>query len=109
MDQYQNLLNLGTLVLGVHDREQLCLENLGYIDYQQDNWLEMTAGIQEFPNYPREWELPNFLTNIQLKLLQDNPVVVVHAPHHHHHHHHGEFSPDPDYQPAIAAMTEVEV
>lgn len=109
MDQYQNLLNLGTLVLGVYDREHLCLENLGYIDYQQDNWMEMTAGIQEFPNYPREWELPNFLTDIQLKLLQDNPVVVVHVPHHHHHHDHGEFSPDPDYQPAIAAMTEVEV
>ena len=81
MNKYQDLLNLGTLVLGVYDRTQSCVENLGEIHYLQNKWLEMTTGIQEFPNNPHE-----SLTDRQLTLLSNHPVVVVHVPHHAHHH-----------------------
>lgn len=107
MDQYQNLLNLGTLALGVYDRKQQCVENLGFIDYQQENWLQTTTGIQEFPSFPGEWGLSESLTDVQLEVLCTNPVVVVHISHTHHPH--AEFSPDPDYQPEIQVLTKVEL
>jgi len=105
MDRYQNLLNLGTLALGVYNRRQHCVENLGFIDYQQENWLQATAGIQEFPSFPREWGVSEFLTDVHLEMLRTNPVVMIHISHAHHPH--TEFSPDPEYQPEMQVLKKV--
>ena len=67
MDQYQNLLDLGELILGIYNKTKGCVEYLGDLNYQQPNWLEESAGIQEFP-----------LSGDQLDTLKENPVVVLH-------------------------------
>ena len=82
MDEYQNLLNLGTLIFGIVNQttsNTSCFMSLGEIDYLQNNWLLNTAGVQDFPsNSGRQ----NFLNNAELELIRTNSLAIVLIPNH---------------------------
>ena len=69
MNNDSNLLNLGTLSICIRTDGNVNVECLGDLNYQQTNWLEESAGIQEFP-----------LTLEQYNLLKDNSVVLLREP-----------------------------
>ena len=71
MDQYQDPLDLGDLILGIKTNSN-CVEKLGDLKYKDPNWLEESAGIQEFP-----------VTESQLDILGNSPVVILSVMHDH--------------------------
>ena len=85
MDEYQNLLNLGTLIFGIINEttsNTSCFVSLGEIDYLQNNWLLNTAGIQEFPNFPSNSGRQNFLNDTELELIWTNSLAIILIPNH---------------------------
>ena len=88
LDQYQDPLDLGDLILGIKTNSN-CVEKLGDLNYQDPNWLEESAGIQEFPPGPL-----TSLSEHQLEIFNNNPNVVLRVIHDHG----NEFSTDPSHQ-----------
>ena len=83
MDEYQNLLDLGTLMFGIVNQttsNTSCFVTLGEIDYLQNNWLLNTAGVQEFPSFPSSSGRSNFLNNTELELIRDNSLGIILIP-----------------------------